>query len=96
MPPPGKELTTYSEARVTDCLRICADGTLCTPTELSGVSSAVERELPKLDVTGSIPVPRSIHATITIYFESAATFSLASGRANALVGLCVLMVRTLR
>src|SRR5271166_3397151 len=24
-----------------------------------GVSSAVERELPKLDVTGSIPVPRS-------------------------------------
>ena len=27
--------------------------------ELSGVSSAVERELPKLDVTGSIPVPRS-------------------------------------
>src|ERR1039457_1441071 len=45
--------------RAAVCEAICADGTLCTPTGLSGVSSAVERELPKLDVTGSIPVPRS-------------------------------------
>ncbi len=41
------------------CEPICTDGKLCSPTGLSGVSSAVERELPKLDVTGSIPVPRS-------------------------------------
>src|ERR1019366_5294426 len=33
------------------------DGSL---TKLSGSSSAVERQLPKLDVTGSIPVSRSI------------------------------------
>jgi hypothetical protein len=30
---------------------------------LSGSSSAVERQLPKLDVTGSIPVSRSILPT---------------------------------
>ena len=32
-------------------------------TTLSGSSSAVERQLPKLDVTGSIPVSRSIQLT---------------------------------
>lgn len=32
--------------------------------QTSGVSSAVERELPKLDVTGSIPVPRSISSRL--------------------------------
>ena len=31
--------------------------------ELSGSSSAVERQLPKLDVAGSIPVSRSINPT---------------------------------
>jgi hypothetical protein len=73
------------------------NGTLCTPTGLGGVSSAVERELPKLDVTGSIPVPRSkFIRTVLIYFESVEIFSFASGRANALVGLCVLIARTLR
>ena len=48
----------------------------CDPVErggnlvsLSGVSSAVERQLPKLDVAGSIPVPRSI------FFKSAAQSS---------------------
>jgi hypothetical protein len=34
--------------------------------QTSGVSSAVERELPKLDVTGSIPVPRSIFQTVRL------------------------------
>jgi hypothetical protein len=34
-------------------------------TKLSGSSSAVERQLPKLDVTGSIPVSRStLHAEL--------------------------------
>jgi hypothetical protein len=33
-------------------------------TKLSGSSSAVERQLPKLDVTGSIPVSRSIFRLI--------------------------------
>ena len=32
-------------------------------TEVSGSSSAVERQLPKLDVAGSIPVSRSIFPT---------------------------------
>jgi hypothetical protein len=35
-------------------------------TGVSGSSSAVERQLPKLDVAGSIPVSRSIHYTIDI------------------------------
>ena len=33
-------------------------------TSLSGSSSAVERQLPKLDVAGSIPVSRSIFSMI--------------------------------
>jgi hypothetical protein len=33
---------------------------------LSGSSSAVERQLPKLDVAGSIPVSRSINSPVTI------------------------------
>ena len=39
-----------------DCFRVGRGGSL---RELSGRSSAVERQLPKLDVTGSIPVARS-------------------------------------
>ena len=34
---------------------------------LSGSSSAVERQLPKLDVAGSIPVSRSIFTTVNSY-----------------------------
>src|SRR5688572_1272011 len=34
--------------------------------ELSGSSSAVERELPKLDVAGSIPVSRSIRLSLRL------------------------------
>ena len=33
-------------------------------SRLSGSSSAVERQLPKLDVTGSIPVSRSTFSSI--------------------------------
>jgi hypothetical protein len=33
---------------------------------LSGSSSAVERQLPKLDVAGSIPVSRSINSLVLI------------------------------
>src|SRR5271157_3769289 len=50
---------TYHVLLTFDCGVICGGVRLCLPTGLSGVSSAVERELPKLDVTGSIPVPRS-------------------------------------
>ena len=34
-------------------------------TELSGSSSAVERQLPKLDVAGSIPVSRSTNQSLS-------------------------------
>src|ERR1035438_5313433 len=43
------------------------DGSL---TKLSGSSSAVERQLPKLDVTGSIPVSRSIQPSTQIALEA--------------------------
>ena len=38
---------------------------LSIPLLVSGSSSAVERQLPKLDVAGSIPVSRSIFLSIT-------------------------------
>jgi hypothetical protein len=44
---------------VLDCGLLSRGGRLASPTEGSGSSSAVERQLPKLDVTGSIPVSRS-------------------------------------
>jgi hypothetical protein len=49
---PGTEFATLPDAR--------RSGNLALPTEASGSSSAVERQLPKLDVAGSIPVSRSI------------------------------------
>ncbi len=42
-----------------NCGQLSGGDRLATPTERSGSSSAVERQLPKLDVTGSIPVSRS-------------------------------------
>ena len=43
--------------------RLAAGGKLSFVFRLSGSSSAVERQLPKLDVAGSIPVSRSINST---------------------------------
>ena len=37
------------------------------PAKVSGSSSAVERQLPKLDVAGSIPVSRSINSKLKSY-----------------------------
>jgi hypothetical protein len=45
----------------------------CNYVALSGSSSAVERQLPKLDVAGSIPVSRS-------------NLSIGSGRGSFAVG----------
>src|ERR1700722_3563251 len=52
------------------CLCRCGD----TLTWLGGSSSAVERQLPKLDVTGSIPVSRSRFSSLI--------FQLRRGRGN--------------
>ena len=49
----------FNFGRVADLLALFEDDKLVFVHALSGSSSAVERQLPKLDVTGSIPVSRS-------------------------------------
>jgi hypothetical protein len=44
-----------------NCRKVGGGCNLALLTEVSGSSSAVERQLPKLDVAGSIPVSRSIN-----------------------------------
>jgi hypothetical protein len=53
-------------------------------TKLSGSSSAVERQLPKLDVTGSIPVSRS---TLQAELENKKRKSILASSRRSLSGL---------
>jgi hypothetical protein len=58
---------------------------------LSGSSSAVERQLPKLDVAGSIPVSRSIFfrsfAHLTRQVSSSSAFCYTAERATIQMGI---------
>jgi len=60
-PPPSPQKDCFQRRRVLDFGWFLRDAIQTGPAlSVSGSSSAVERQLPKLDVAGSIPVSRSI------------------------------------